>query len=206
MTDQISLTAAELAFLLSVGDTAGDSPAAGLFGFTPDDRTDMMLGAGLGSLLLRHLAVPADDQQIQLGPVVAAIAQGIGRPEVCVQVGMSAEGGTDGVVLFEAGQVRFVVARRAYRCFDIAALDAATDRHEALVELAREFVERHGGGSAAFSTVRRDRWEDHGTVTLSKEGQWAFAPAGDPLAAVYGPTAEDAFDRLRASLTAVAVS
>jgi hypothetical protein len=203
MTDQISLTAAELAFLLSVGDTVGDSPAAGLFGFTPDDRTDMMLGAGLGSLLLRHLAVPADDQQIQLGPVVAAIAQGIGRPDVCVQVGMTADGSTDGVVLFEVGAVRFVVARRAYRCFDIAAVDAAADRHEALVDLAREFLDRHGKGAAAFSTVRRDQWEDHGTISLSADGQWAFAPAGDPLAAVYGPTAEDAFERLRVALTAV---
>ena len=118
MTDRISLTAAELAFLLSVSGTSG-SPAPDLLGFTDADRAEPVIAAGLGSLLLRHLVAPGTGQQVELAPELVAITEGLARPRVCVQVGLVADQTADGALMFESGIVRFLLAPRAYRCFDV---------------------------------------------------------------------------------------
>jgi hypothetical protein len=116
MTERISLTAAEIAFLLTAGGPNVASPAAELLGLTDADRTDVVLAAGLGSLLLRHLATPVDDQQVELGSSLIFVAQGLAYPQVCVQVGLVADDFADGAVLFESGTTRYLLAPRSYRC------------------------------------------------------------------------------------------
>jgi hypothetical protein len=199
MTDSISLTSAELAFLLSVSGTTG-SPAPDLLGFTDADRTDPVIAAGLGSLLLRHLAVPGTGQQVELAPELVAVTEGLARPRVCVQVGLVADQTADGALLFESGLVRFLLAPRAYRCFDVTGVDPAVDRRDPLLDLARPFLDKHLPAVASF-TVHSAQVQN-GWVTMSSgaDGRWSFVPGSDPDAALSGLTADEAIERVRTEL------
>jgi len=197
--DRISLTAAELAFLLSVADGAADSPAPGLLGFTEADRATSVIAAGLGSLLLRHLAAPEAGQQVELAPVVAAVAEGLARPEVCMQMGLLAGGLADGALLFEAGPIRFTLAPRAYRCFDVTELAPAQDRRDALLPLAHGFLVRYGPGLASFRVAGEDPRTCWATVESTVDGSWTFEAGRYPGAAT-GLSGDDAFGRLRLEL------
>lgn len=200
MTDRISLTAAELAFLLSASGGAARSPAPGLLGFTDSDSSDAVLAAGLGSLLLRHLATPAAEQQVELVPAVTAVAEGISSPRVCVQVGLVADGFADGALLFESGPVRFLLAPRAYRCFDITGVDPTVDRREPLVLLARSFLARHRRAVASFNVVTGDPPAGWVSVAAVEDGTWTFAAQREADTPIVCASAEDALDRLRAEL------
>jgi hypothetical protein len=199
MTDSISLTSAELAFLLSVSGTTG-SPAPDLLGFTDADRTDPVIAAGLGSLLLRHLAVPGTGQQVELAPELVAVTEGLARPRVCVQVGLVADQTADGALLFESGVVRFLLAPRAYRCFDVTGVDPAVDRRDPLLDLARPFLDKHRPAVASF-TVHSAQIQN-GWVTMSSgaDGRWSFVPGSDPDAALSGLAADEAMQRVRTEL------
>jgi hypothetical protein len=240
MTDRISLTAAELAFLLSVRAAAADAtpadaapadaapagpPTAGLLGFGAEDRTDALLGAGLGSLLLRHLAAPTADQRVELAPAIAAVADGLGHPRLCVKVALVADQLTDGALYFESGAVRFLLAPRAYRCFDVTGVDPALDRRDVLVRLAGSFLERYRPGVASFTVVlgaaplpaerpgsanggaersgAADAANAWATLAVTPEGTWTFA-TGRVDGAEDGLAPADALARLAAELDALA--
>jgi hypothetical protein len=64
-----------------------------------------------------------------------------------VQVGLVADQTADGALLFESGIVRFLLAPRAYRCFDVTGVDPAVDRRDPLLDLARRSWSRTGRGS-----------------------------------------------------------
>jgi len=204
MTDRISLTAAELAFLLSVQAEAADSPSAALLGFGEADRTDAVLGAGLGSLLLRHLAAPTADQRVELAPAVAAVAEGLTRPRLCVQVGLVADQLTDGALLFEAGQVRFLLAPRAYRCYDVTGVDPALARRDVLIRLGVTFLERFRPGVASFTVATAaDPATAWNTLAVAVDGTWTVGTGRAPDAPIEGLAAADALARLSAELTAL---
>ena len=140
-TGQLSMTAAELSFLLASGGQPGEAPR--LLGLTDADRADAVLGAGLGSLLLRHLAAPVEGQKLELAPAVAAVAAGLHHPRAFVQVGLTARDHADGSLLFEAEMTRFLVAVRAYHCYDITPIGTDVDVREPLLAIADRFLHRH---------------------------------------------------------------
>jgi hypothetical protein len=202
MTDRISLTSAELAFLLSVSGTTG-SPAPDLLGFADADRTDQVIAAGLGSLLLRHLVAPGSGQQVELAPELVAVTEGLARPRICVQVGLVADQTADGALLFESGIVRFLLAPRAYRCFDVIGLDPAVDRRDPLLDLARPFLESHRPAVASFTAHSAQVQNAWVTVSSNPDGRWSFVSGADPDAALSGLTADAAMDHVRIELGAL---
>lgn len=199
MTDRISLTAAELAFLLSVSGTSG-SPAPDLLGFTDADRTEPVIAAGLGSLLLRHLVAPGTGQQVELAPELVAITEGLARPRICVQVGLVADQTADGALLFESGIVRFLLAPRAYRCFDVTGVDPAVDRREPLLQLARPFLDAHRPAVASFTAHSAQVQNAWVTVSVEPDDRWSFVSGSDPDAGRSTLTADEAMERVRDAL------
>jgi hypothetical protein len=199
MTDRISLTAAELAFLLSVSGTSG-SPAPDLLGFTDADRAEPVIAAGLGSLLLRHLVAPGTGQQVELAPELVAITEGLARPRVCVQVGLVADQTADGALLFESGIVRFLLAPRAYRCFDVTGVDPAVDRREPLLQLARPFLDAHRPAVASFTAHSAQVQNAWVTVSVEADDRWSFVSGDDPDAGRSTLTADEAMERVSDAL------
>jgi hypothetical protein len=199
MTDRISLTAAELAFLLSVSGTTG-SPAPDLLGFTDADRTEPVIAAGLGSLLLRHLVAPGSGQRVELAPELVAVTEGLARPRICVQVGLVADQTADGALLFESGIVRFLLAPRAYRCFDVTGVDPAVDRRDPLLQLARPFLDTHRPAVASFTAHSAQVQNAWVTVSAGADGLWSFVSGGEPDAARSGLSADDAMEHVRTEL------
>lgn len=204
MSDRISLTAAELAFLLSVSGGAAGSPGPRLLGLTAGERTDALVAAGVGSLLLRHLAAPVSEHQVELAPAVAAVAEGLARPRLTVQLGLVAAERADGGLLFDTGSVRFLVAPRAFRCFDVTGVDPALDRRDPLMELAHSFLQRHRPGVASFNVLAGDRLAGWTTVTATADGTWTFVAGRDEAAARSGLTADHAMEYLYEELGALA--
>jgi hypothetical protein len=202
VTDSISLTSAELAFLLSVSGTTG-TPAYELLGFTDADRAEPVIAAGLGSLLLRHLAAPGAGTQVELAPELVAVTEGLARPRVCVQVGLVAEQLADGALMFESGLVRFMLAPRAYRCFDVTGVDPAVDRRDPLLELARPFLEAHTPAVASFTVHSAHASTVWLTVSSGPRGQWSFVPGSDPDSALSDLDADEAMERVRVELGGV---
>ncbi|WP_432971703.1 hypothetical protein [Dactylosporangium sp. CA-233914] len=177
-TEQLSMTAAELSFLLASGDRQGQTPR--LLGLGDADRTDAVLSAGVGSLLLRHLAAPVEGSRLELAPAVAAVAAGLHRPRGFVQVGLTAEDHTDGALLLDAGHIRLLVAARAYRCYDITPIPADADLRDPLLAVADKFLHRHRPALATFtasSTADFERGVQPARATLSSsaEGTWKVA-------------------------------
>ena len=199
MTDSISLTSAELAFLLSVSGITG-SPAPELLGFTDADRTDPVIAAGLGSLLLRHLVAPGTGQKVELAPELVAVTEGLARPRICVQVGLVADQTADGALLFESGIVRFLLAPRAYRCFDVTGVDPAVDRRDPLLDLARPFLEALRPAVASFTAHSAQVQNAWVRVSSDPDGRWSLVSGSSPEAAVSGLTADGAMDRVRTEL------
>ncbi|WP_238011945.1 hypothetical protein KZZ52_37825 [Dactylosporangium sp. AC04546] len=188
-TEQLSMTAAELSFLLASGDRPAE--ATRLLGLTEADRTDAVLSAGLGSLLLRHLAAPVEGSRLDLSPAVAAIAAALHRPRAFVQVGLTADDLADGALLFDAGSVRFMVGARAYRCYDITPLPAEADARESLLAVADRFLHRHRPATATFnasSAADFARGAQPARVTLSSSagGTWQVVGLDGTESAVAG--------------------
>jgi hypothetical protein len=202
MTDRISLTAAELAFLLSVPGTGG-SPTPTLLGFTAADRTEPVVAAGLGSLLLRHLVAPGAAQQVELSPPLVRLATGLASPQVCIQVSLVADQRADGALLFESEAVRFLLAPRAFRCFDVTGVDPAADRRDALLLIAYDFLDRHRPGIASFNVWSADPRTTWATVTVDGDDRWTFAAGRESEVSVAGLSADEAYARLYVELGAL---
>ncbi|MFB9450042.1 hypothetical protein Dvina_33955 [Dactylosporangium vinaceum] len=171
------MTAAELSFLLASGDRPGQVPR--LLGLTDADRTDAVLSAGVGSLLLRHLAAPVDGatSRLDLSPAVAAVAQGLHRPRGFVQLGLTAEDHADGALLLDAERIRMLVAARAYRCYDITPLPQGADVRDALLAVADKFLHRHRPAVATFAASSAADFErgvqpPRATLSSSADGKW----------------------------------
>ncbi|MEV0567854.1 hypothetical protein [Dactylosporangium sp. NPDC050588] len=197
-TEQLSMTAAELSFLLASGGQPGEAPR--LLGLTDADRADAVLSAGLGSLLLRHLAAPVDGQKLEMAPAVAAVAAGLHRPRAFVQVGLTAEDHADGALLFEAEMTRFLVAARAYRCYDITPIGADVDVREPLLGIADRFLHRHRPAVATFNTstvqdVARGNAPARATLASATDGTWRFVGSDGTDEAA---TVVDSFDEAAA--------
>jgi hypothetical protein len=174
-TDQLSMTAAELSFLLASGERAGETPR--LLGLTDADRTDAVLSAGLGSLLLRHLAAPVDGARLEMAPAVAAVAAGLHHPRGFVQVELGAEDHADTALLIHGERSRVLVAARAYRCYDITPITADADAREPLLAVADKFLHRHRPAVATFTAssaadVARGAEPSRATLSSSADGSW----------------------------------
>jgi hypothetical protein len=176
-TEQLSMTAAELSFLLASGDRQGQIPR--LLGLTDADRTDAVLSAGVGSLLLRHLAAPVEGSgsSLELAPAIAAVAAGLHRPRGFVQVGLTADDHADGALLLDAERIRVLVAARAYRCYDITPIGADTDLREPLLAVADRFLHRHRPALATFTASSAADFERgiqpaRATLSSSADGTW----------------------------------
>jgi hypothetical protein len=174
-TEQLSMTAAELSFLLASGDRPGQTPR--LLGLTDADRTDAVLSAGLGSLLLRHLAAPVDGSRLEMAPAVAAVAAGLRRPRGFVQVGLTADDHADGALLLDSEWIRVLVAARAYRCYDVTPIAPDADAREPLLAVADRFLHRHRPAVATFAASSAADFERgvqpaRSTLSSSADGTW----------------------------------
>lgn len=205
MTDRMSLTAAEVAYLLSTVDTDGTSPTSSLLGLTEADRTDAVLEAGLGSLALRGLLV-AEDDVIQLSPIAAVIAEGLAHPQLSAEMGLIADGTVDGAYFFDTGQIRLLVGPRMFRCFDVTGLDSSDDFVTALVDVARAFLTDNRPGVAAVETHawtvdgERARPASKASVAVSDGDEWTFVRESDSDLAAPVPTADAAWRLLADAL------
>ncbi|MER7274133.1 hypothetical protein ABT369_06750 [Dactylosporangium sp. NPDC000244] len=176
-TEQLSMTAAELSFLLASASQPGQTPR--LLGLTEADRTDSVLSAGVGSLLLRHLAAPVEGSgsRLELAPAVAAVAAGLHGPRGFVQVGLTADDHADGALMLDAERIRVLVAARAYRCYDITPIPADTDVREPLLAVADRFLHRHRPAVATFTASSTADFErgiqpSRATLSSSADGKW----------------------------------
>jgi len=186
-TEQLSMTAAELSFLLASGDRPGEAPR--LLGLTDADRADAVLSAGLGSLLLRHLAAPVEGSRLELAPAVAAVAAGLHRLRAFVQIGLTADDHADGALLFDAERIRFLVGARAYRCYDITPIGADVDVREPLLAVADRFLHRHRPAFATFSAssaagFARGVQPARATLASSVDGTWRFTGVDETASVV----------------------
>jgi hypothetical protein len=204
MTDRISLTAAELAFLISVSGDADTSPAPRLLGFTAADRTEAVTAAGLGSLLLRHLVAPRPGQRVELAPALVAVAEGLARPRTCIQVSLVADRAADGALLFESAAARFLLAPRAYRCFDVTGVDPGVDRRDPLLMLAHAFLDTNRPGMASVNVLTDDPRNAWATVTVAEDDRWTFVAGRAPEATLGGLGADEALNRMYDELGALA--
>ncbi|WP_433043908.1 hypothetical protein [Dactylosporangium sp. CS-033363] len=176
-TEQLSMTAAELSFLLASGDKQGQTPR--LLGLTEADRADAVLSAGVGSLLLRHLAAPVEGSgsRLELAPAIAAVAAGLREVRGFVQVGLSAEDHADGVLLLHAERIRVMIAARAYRTYDLTPIPADTDARESLLSVADRFLHRHRPAVATFTAASATDFErgiqqPKATLSAKADGTW----------------------------------
>lgn len=160
MTDRLSLTTAEIEYVLSVADPDGTSPARRLLarlGVAPggeavDDPaatqpSQDLLDAGAGSLALRGYIIPGTP--ITLSPAVSAVAQALAHPRAAVEIGLVADDAADGALFIDAGVNRLVVAPRAFRCFEITSLETSDPLASQLGNIAEAFLAQHQPGVAA---------------------------------------------------------
>ncbi|GAA0733465.1 hypothetical protein GCM10010199_51670 [Dactylosporangium roseum] len=200
-TDQFSMTAAELSFLLASGDRPGEAPR--LLGLTEADRADAVLSAGIGSLLLRHLAAPVEGNRIDLAPAVAAVAAALHRPRAFVQVGLTADDHADGALLIDADRFRFLVGGRAYRCYDITPIAADADVREPLLAVADRFLHRHRPAVATFNAssafdFARGVQPTRTILSSAADGTWTVVGVDGTASAAAG--FDEAADLVRAEL------
>jgi hypothetical protein len=212
MVDRISLTAAEVAFLMSTrstgtGDT-GVPPTAAALGLTEADFTDAVCGAGLGSLLLRQLARPLQANQVDLATPLVAIAEGLTNPLSLVHIGLVAKEGADGSILVDAAPVRFLIAPRLFRCFDLSGVEQAIDIREPLLQIADAFVRQYQPSVATFSVPAPDGTAGTASIAVTEDGTWqvvvGVAGSADSDTDVPAPTTvagqSEAFALLREEL------
>ena len=122
----------------------------------------------------------ADLENHQVAVYFAAVAAGLHRPRAFVQVGLTAEDHADGALLFEAEMTRFLVAARAYRCYDITPIGADVDVREPLLAIADRFLHRHRPAVATFNAstaqdVARGTTPSRATLASATDGSWRFA-------------------------------
>jgi hypothetical protein len=193
MTDQIGLTAAELSFALTALELDPDEPAWRLLGLTDEERSPAVISAGFGSLLIRGLAVTKRGQ-FTLAPAVAAVVEGLVAPKFWAEIGVIAPDTADGSLLFETGAVRFLIAPRAHRCFDVVGLNRSADLRTILLPLIQGFLERH---QPAAASILIEKSGSHAfTLAVDETGQWLWGAdprPGDVLASVTKAEAFDAF-------------
>ena len=205
MTDRISLTAAELAFLLSVSGTTG-SPAPGsarLHRRRPHRAGDRRRAGVAAAAPPGRARAPASRSSWRRN--WSRSPRGWpGRGSAC-RSGCVADRTADGALLFESGIVRFLLAPRAYRCFDVTGVDPAVDRRDPLLQLARPFLDAHRPAVASFTAHSAQVQNAWVTVSAGADGRWSFVPGSEPDAARSGLTADEAMER-RAQRTGLAAA
>jgi hypothetical protein len=172
------LTAVELAYLLSTTDPQRRSLARPALGLTEEQQSEVALQAGFGSLLLRGFLLPADGQ-IVLAPAVAAVARGLGEPDVTIQVGLVSEAVTDGTVLVGAGPIRLLVSPRVFRCYDVTGLDPIVELREPLAVLVHTFLTDNRPGVASVRIDRPAAEPVYLTLLVTAAGSLTFATGRD---------------------------
>jgi hypothetical protein len=217
MTDQITLTAAEISFLIAAVDPASQTVAADLVGLTPEERTGPVKAAGLASLTARGLAAPAGENVHLAGPA-AAVATGLTQATMIIQLGLVAANPerADGTMIFANETVRFLIAPRLNRCYDITGLDRTRDLREPILHVVQTFLAQHRPGVASLRiehgpdpatlgrrliTTATDLAPGFGWVTVGvgPDNTWTFADVFEQDAR-NGDQAQ-ALDRLRRVLS-----
>lgn len=191
----LTLTGAELAWLLSTAGTGAGTGVAETLGIPASkDAAD----AGYASLAVRGL-VEVDGDEVVITPAVAAVAKGLTQPTTLVQIGLAAQGVAEGAVLLGTDHVRFVISPRAAGCYDVAGLDASGDVADPLVAIGQVFLDAHNPGIAAYVAGDDETWA---TLAAGSEGEWAYADSTGPKPTEHLSEA-DAVDHLRKGLTDV---
>jgi hypothetical protein len=179
MSSQLTVTAAELAFMLTARDPEHRSPAWRLLNLTEEECAAPVVATGLSSLVARGLAV-ASDEQFLLAPDAGAVAQGIGAPRLWAQLGLVSDQVRDGSLLFEEGTTRFLLGPRRQRCFEVIGLDRAAPLEDVVLLTVQSFREQH---RPAVATVLVETVESDAagvgsrsfSLGVSQVGAWNWA-------------------------------
>jgi hypothetical protein len=196
MTTTLTVTAAEIALLLrEAGPDAADVRA--VIGIVPDEQTDAVASAALGSLLLRDLA-SADDGRLRLAPPLAAVAEGLAEAAYWIEMGLVATDIADGAVILEGPSERLLVTPRAFRCFEISGIERSVPAGVPVADIARTFLTRFKPGVVSMRCTIRGAGPGDAWVSVAADTNgWTVASpnhTGDHL------TEDAALDRCRHAL------
>ena len=203
MTDRLLLSATETAFLLHGEDADATERAARLLALPEPLRDPAVASTGLGSLVLRALAVPVTGGRVELAPSVTAVAAGLLRPRSWVEVALVSANGAAPAVLFDAPPVRFLVAPRSYGCLEFAGVDTGAAVADVLTELAVRHLERFRPAIVSYRVGVPGTESCAVTVAAGADDAWTFAAGDDPDDAVHALERADALERLTSALTAL---
>jgi hypothetical protein len=203
MTDRLVLTATEAAFLLDGESPDAAGRAARLLALPQPCRDPAVSAIGLGSLVLRALAVPVADGRVELSPTVTAVAAGLLRPRAWVEVALVSADGAASAVLFDAPPVRFLVAPRPFGCLEFAGVDTGVTVAAALTELAVRHVDRFRPSIVSYRVGVPGAGGGAVTVAAGADDAWTFAVGDDPDEAVHALDRAVALGRLEGALTAL---
>jgi hypothetical protein len=205
MTIQLSLTAAELAFMLGAQDPQLTSPAWRLLGLQAEGAPAVR-AAGLASLLVRGLAV-TDRDQVQLAPDAGAVLDGLASPRVWAEIGVVSGEQQDGSLLFESAAARYLIAPRAHQTFLVTGLDREVPLAEPLLTIVQSFLERQRpavttvivqtAGSAAAGTGSRAF-----VLAIGAGGEWSWGTGPAPEQLQQGLSKSEAVDHFERELAA----
>jgi hypothetical protein len=202
---RLTVTAAELAFMLTAQDPPRRSPAWRMLGLTPAERAPVALSAGLGSLLVRGLAAASD--QVQLAPDAGAVADGLGTPRIWAQLGLVSDTVQDGTLLFESASARFLVAPRAHRCFEVIGLDPARPLTELLLHVVQTFLEQYRPAVTSIivtttGSVAAGLGERSFILAIGPDGAWSWGVDPTPDVVEQDLTRAEAVERFERELVA----
>lgn len=187
-TTRITLTAAELTYLISL---AGTSSVAAMIGLTSEDATEAMHVQGRASLAVRGLLV-TEGTELLLGPAVTAIATGLTSPRVTVQIGLIAAGTADSAMFLDAGEVRLLIEARMMRTYQFTGLETVTPMDVQILAVVDAFLDVNRPGVAVAETTRfggaSDGRTTKGGIAVTAEGAWSFIP--DPSGDAVTPVAD----------------
>jgi hypothetical protein len=181
MTDRISLTAAEAAFLIASRGADASSPVSRVLGLTDADFDEQVRASGLASLVLRRLAVPVADRQVRLAPPVLATAEALTEYRTVVQIALVAAEGVESSIVVDAPHVRLVAAPRPHRCVEVTGLDRDADLRQILARVAEAFLSRYKPAVATFSAVPAGV---SASLAVDRDGRWRFIEGADTDGAV----------------------
>ena len=151
--DSITLSFAELAFILSLADAGDGAVACRRLGVPHVLTDDQLAGAGLASLALRGLAANRDSA-LELSPQVAAVAAGLVSAVDTATVAVTREDATSLTQLFIGPTQSIAVRPLALGCFRF---DGLSDESSLAAVVAALFASALADGPAVLAAAINDQ-------------------------------------------------
>jgi hypothetical protein len=190
----LALTAAELAFILSLTDETQRRRAQERLRLPDDASGETVVRDGLGSLAVRDLARGVGSE-LALAAPVASVLSGLAEPTLWVEISAFTEDAVDAAHLYAHDRGMFLLSPRAYATFEVRGVRAGVTPVDLLLSVARRVL---GGLRPALVACRV---ASTGSVAVAglPDGSWAVSgdAAGSERPAA---TLEDALREFRTAL------